>query len=52
MDLDYLIEIKYHLSLFNSILRKKHINESDINDMIINLFEIIDYLEYYRNYFE
>ena len=52
MNIDYLNEIKYQLHLFNCILRKKYVNVADINDMIIILADIIDYLEYYRDHFE
>jgi len=54
MNIDFYNEINHNMRLLAYMFKRKRINESDINDMILLLNEIIDllnlYLYYYINY--
>ena len=54
MNIDFYNEINHNMRLLAYMFKKKNIKESDINDMILLLQEIIDllylYLDDYINY--
>lgn len=47
MNIDFYNEIRYNLNIFNYILRKKKLEPSDIEQLIIILHEILNLLDFY-----
>lgn len=47
MNIDVLNEIRYNLKIFSYILRKKKINEYDLQELIVLIDNIKGLLEFY-----
>lgn len=47
MNIDFLNEIRYNLKIFYYILKKKKLNESDLQQLILLINEVKDLLEFY-----
>lgn len=47
MNQDFYNEIRYNLNIFNYILRKKKLQSSDIEQLILILNEVLNLLDFY-----
>lgn len=47
MNVDYYRDIRFYLDIFNNILRKKRLNQGDIEHLILLLEEVKTLLNYY-----
>ncbi len=47
MNIDYYNDIRYYLNIFNRIIRRKKLNQGDIEQLILLLEEIQILLNYY-----
>lgn len=47
MNIDYYRDIRFYLDMFNNILRRKRLNQGDIEHLILLLEEVKTLLNYY-----